>query len=368
MGISRRSFYRPLPFVRSGRDVTASLREAVFPGAAAVPRRPGRRGVAGLPACQTLELVLWRPPAPPPSACEVEKIRNVPYYAGPDAGPYYSLDLYLPRGKADFPVAILVHGGAWQVGDKNSCGLYASVGEFLARNGIGAVLPNYRLSPKVKHPEHVKDVARAFAWTREHLARLGGKVDRLYLVGHSAGGHLVSLLTADPSYLAAHGLTDAAIKGVVSVSGVYCIAPGWSAGRLGGPTSDAFRLSQVIPFKAASPGVCQLLRWPLPGLPLEVDPYASAFGDDPAVRRDASPIFHVRRGLPPFLLVHAEDDLPTLPEMALDFHRALVEKGVPSELVCAARRNHSSGFLHAVSADDPVGAAMLAFIAKLEKA
>src|ERR1019366_3870044 len=99
------------------------------------------------------------------------------YYDGPDSGPYHRLDLYLPRGPADFPVAMLVHGGAWQVGDKNNCGLYASVGEFLARNGVGAVLPNYRLSPKVQHPEHVKDIARAFAWTREHLGRLCGRVD-----------------------------------------------------------------------------------------------------------------------------------------------------------------------------------------------
>ena len=336
--------------------------------------RSRRRFLAGLvasalpclPACQSLELVLWKPPVAPPSACGVETIRNVCYYDGPDAGPYHRLDLYLPRGLSDFPVVLLVHGGAWQVGDKNSCGLYASVGEFLARNGIGAVLPNYRLSPQVRHPEHVKDVARAFAWTREHLGRLGGRVDRLFLIGHSAGGHLVSLLTTDPSYLAAHNLSDSAIKGVISVSGVYCISPGWISGRLGGTTPDAFHLDQVFPFKAASPGVCPLLRWPLPGIPIQVDPYSTAFGDDPKVRRDASPILYARRGLPPFLIVHAEDDLPTLPEMARDFHRALIERGVESELLCVARRNHSSGFLHAVSADDPVGAAMLAFIAKHE--
>ena len=86
---------------------------------------------------------------------------------------------------------------------------------------------------------------------------------------------------------------------------------------------DAFRLDQVLPLKAESPGVCQLLRWPLPGLPLAVDPYSPAFGDDPNLRLNASPIFHARRGLPPFLIVHAEDDLPTLPEMARNFHRAL---------------------------------------------
>ena len=317
-----------------------------------------------LPACRSLELALWTPPPATPSDYEVEKIKNVCYHPGPDAGEYHRLDLYLPRGRTDFPVALLVHGGAWLMGDKHYCGLYASVGEFLARQGIGAVLPNYRLSPKVKHPEHVKDVARAFAWAREHLPRRGGRVDQFFLIGHSAGGHLVSLLAADPAYLAAHQLTDAAIRGVISVSGVYCIAPGKTSGRLGGTTEDAFRLGQVIPLKAESSGVCQLLRWPLPGLPLAVDPYSPAFGDDPNVRLNASPIYHARRGLPPFLIMHAEDDLPTLPEMAHAFHGALIERGIESELRCIARRNHSSAFLHAVSPDDPVGAAMLEFIAK----
>ena len=104
----------------------------------------------------------------------------------------------------------------------------------------------------------------------------------------------------------------------------------------------------------------------MPGLPLRVDPYSPAFGDDPKARRNALPIFHARRGLPPFLIAHAEDELPTLAEMARDFHLALTARGVESELLCAARRNHSSAYLHAVSADDPVGAAMLAFIAKHE--
>ena len=53
-----------------------------------------------------------------------------------------------------------------------------------------AVFPNYRLSPWVKHPEHVKDVARAFAWTNKNIAKYGGDPKRLFVGGHSAGGHL----------------------------------------------------------------------------------------------------------------------------------------------------------------------------------
>ena len=88
----------------------------------------------------------------------VKVVRNLAYYEGADADPVkHRLDLYLPRGQKGFPVLLFVHGGAWQVGDKNQFGLYAALGRRLARHGIGMVSINYRLSPGVKHPEHIKD-------------------------------------------------------------------------------------------------------------------------------------------------------------------------------------------------------------------
>src|SRR5262249_56357633 len=91
-------------------------------------------------------------------------------------------------------------------GDNRCCGLYSAVGEFLARQGIGVVLPNYRLSPEVKHPEHVKDIARAFAWTRAHIAQYGGDPDKIFLAGHSAGAHLVALPSTPRPYPPPHAL------------------------------------------------------------------------------------------------------------------------------------------------------------------
>src|SRR5947209_5431295 len=64
-------------------------------------------------------------------------------------------------------------------------------------------------------------VARAFAWTQKHAAEYGGRPDQIFACGHSAGGHLVSLLATDESYLKAEGLSAKDIKGVISVSGVY---------------------------------------------------------------------------------------------------------------------------------------------------
>ena len=110
------------------------------------------------------------------------------YVAGPKAHFLrHRVDLYLPKQAGPFPVLMLVHGGAWTIGDNRCFGLYSTVGEFLASRGIGVVMPNYRLSPAVKHPEHIKDVARAFAWTRANIAKHGGDPERIFLAGHSAG-------------------------------------------------------------------------------------------------------------------------------------------------------------------------------------
>src|SRR5690554_784518 len=86
---------------------------------------------------------------------EVERIRDIPYRNGDGADPVkHKLDLYLPRGVKGFPVLFFVHGGAWRSGDKR---LYGMLGETFAGMGVGSVIINYRLSPKVRHPEHVKD-------------------------------------------------------------------------------------------------------------------------------------------------------------------------------------------------------------------
>src|SRR5262245_64343164 len=93
----------------------------------------------------------------------VDAIPDVAYYSGPDAAATkHKLDLFLPKGHKDYPVLFFVHGGAWTSGDRK---LYGPFGRLLAKNGIGAVIISYRLTPQVQHPGHIEDVARAFTWT-----------------------------------------------------------------------------------------------------------------------------------------------------------------------------------------------------------
>jgi acetyl esterase/lipase len=291
----------------------------------------------------------------------VQQVRDIAYYRGPDADRFrHRLDLFLPRGKRDYPVVVLVHGGAWMLGDNRCCGLYSSVGEFLARQGIGAVLPNYRLSPGVEHPEHVRDVARAVAWVRAHMAEYGGSSEQIFLAGHSAGGHLVSLLATDESHLNAEGLQAADIRGVIAISGVYDIPAGSLEVTLGGSTAEAFRLDEVVPLRGGGrgwtgPGV-------LPGLPVRVNVFGPAFGNDARARENASPLRHVRPGLPPFLILYAEQELPTLAGMAVQFHRALRDRGCEAHLVRVENRNHNSIMFRAIEVEDPVARALVDFI------
>ena len=97
----------------------------------------------------------------------VETVKNVAYDPAPTADRVrHKLDLYLPKGAKDFPVMVFVHGGAWRSGNKD---LYAPLGETFAKQGIGTAVVNYRLSDRkgtVKHPDHIRDVARAFAFTQ----------------------------------------------------------------------------------------------------------------------------------------------------------------------------------------------------------
>jgi acetyl esterase/lipase len=285
---------------------------------------------------------------------------DVPYYPG---GERHTLDVFAPQEAKGAPVVLFVHGGGWVRGDKNFYGLYRGLGRFLAGNGVVTLMTNYRLSPEVRHPEHIKDIARAFAWTRRHAAEYGGDPDRIILAGHSAGGHLVALLATNESFLKDPELKlaaadRAAIRGVIGVCGVYQIPTPEEFGRMAqGRLGNVLQEAGVNVAEVA--GITGLLVEAGKGL----NPFRRAFGDDPEVCKSASPLAHVRKGLPPFLLLYAEKDLPGLPEMAIDFAAALKRTGNVVTLRQMAGRTHSRILFNLPGPEDAVGKELLTFIA-----
>lgn len=257
---------------------------------------------------------------------EVREVRGLAYVDGPEADPIkHKLDLYLPKDATKAPVLLWIHGGAWKFGDRS---WYAEQGRRFAEQGIAFAAVSYRLSPRVKHPAHVEDCARAFAWLRSHAAEYGGDPDRLFISGQSAGGHLSALLALDPRYLRALDVPEGAIKGAIPMSGVYTI-PALPAGTKGA-----------------------------------LSMFPDAFGSDPEECRAASPLTYVSKLAFPMLVITETED-PGFLRAGMRLMKAAGEKAGLKDLTFmdAQDRNHFTIVMGlARKGDDAQRTAMVDFI------
>ncbi|MEA3365997.1 MAG: alpha/beta hydrolase [Candidatus Hydrogenedentes bacterium] len=255
------------------------------------------------------------------SGCPAENMRvtkDIPYADSGNADPnLVSLDVYAPESGADCPVVIYVHGGGRRRGDKSN--VNAKPGRFTAEGYVFVSL-NYRLSPDVVHPVHVQDVANAIAWVHENIASHGGDAGKLFLLGHSAGAYLVALVGVDERYLQ-------------------------NAGK------DLNILTGVVPLDTAAYDI-PLRLW-LSGSGMQ-DLIANAFGTDPEVHADASPVTHVapEKDIPDFLLVYvASREIARIE--AEGFEERLNEANVPVEVYPAEGKNHMTLNRELGLPDDP---------------
>jgi len=136
------------------------------------------------------------------------------------------LDIYTPKTQTDkqLPTIVFFYGGRWSYGDKAS---YKFAATALAEKGFVVVVPNYRKYPAVKFPAFVEDGAAAVQWTHQNIDQYGGSGEQMFIVGHSAGAHIGSLIVSDTRYLAAINGESAykSIKGFVGLAGPYKFVP-----------------------------------------------------------------------------------------------------------------------------------------------
>lgn len=252
---------------------------------------------------------------------EVNVVSDIAYYEGADAdAKKHKLDIYTPKGLKDFPVVFFIHGGTWSSGDRK---MYGNMGQMFASQGIGVVVISYRLSPAVTHPAHIEDVARAFAWTHANIAKYGGRADRIFVAGHSAGGHLTSLLAANPEYLKKHGLSAKNIRGLIPISGVYDIPAGM--------------------FPKIFPGTADALK-------------------------PASPVKNLTAGGPPALVIYADQDYAGLDLLAKQYTAKLGELKTQATLELIKDRTHITIITKMMlSAKDATSTLALDFIRKYAK-
>lgn len=167
-------------------------------------------------------------------------------------GARHRLDVYAPAGAVAAPVVVFLYGGGWESGDR---GMYRFVGAELAAHGVVAVVPDMRLYPAVRFPAFVQDCASAIAWVRAHAAEHGGDPRRIFLMGHSAGAQIATLLALDGEYLGAVGMRPAELAGVIGLAGPYDFLPLRSATlrAIFGPEQDWPRSQPIRFVNAAAP-------------------------------------------------------------------------------------------------------------------
>ncbi|HWA87149.1 MAG TPA: alpha/beta hydrolase [Opitutus sp.] len=246
------------------------------------------------------------------SARAGELQRDIAY--GRAGGERLLLDAHVPDGDGPFPVAILVHGGGWSSGDKagsDQPGNGADITPWfapLSAAGFTWFSINYRLAPQHRWPAGLEDVQTAIRWVKAHARDYKGDPDRIALIGHSSGGHVVCLAAT----LAG---ADTRVQAVVGFAAVTDLEADTAA--RGGLSSS---LQQLF------------------GRPKEPTP------DLIPILRENSAINHVHAGLPPFLLLHGTADKSVPYAQSLAFQKRLRAAGVTCDLITIPGAPH--GLLH----------------------
>jgi arylformamidase len=197
--------------------------------------------------------------------------------------PRQRLDLFLADNPSA-PTLMFIHGGYWQRNDKER---YGFVVEGPLAHGINVAVVEYTLAPAARLDEIVAEIRRAVAWLTDHLGEYGADPGRLYVSGHSAGGHLTATTM---------GL--GAVKGGMAISGLYDLEP--------------IRLSYLN----------DKLR-------LDTDE-----------SRRNSPVLHLPAKAPPLIIAYGSAELPELCRQSNDYARAWKERGLPGRLLAVNGANH----------------------------
>lgn len=213
------------------------------------------------------------------------------------------LDMLRPPAEPSIlrPAVLYLHGGAWEFGER-TIGLYPWLSPLLAAHGFVSVNITYRLSGQAIFPAQIYDAKAAVRWLRAHASLYHIDSERIGVWGDSAGGHLAALL----------GVTG-------DLSGLE-----GNSGSSGHSSQVQAVVARVAPSDFLLPGGQLLNDGDTPVTRL----FGGTVHEREALMRLASPVYHVRAGAPPFLLVHGTRDETVPFEQAEQLYAALLAVGV----------------------------------------
>lgn len=212
--------------------------------------------------------------------------------------PYQGVSFFAAAGDKP-PLFVFVHGGGWTGGYKEWMHFMAPG---FTEAGIAFASVGYRLAPQHLFPESYIDVRSGLAALYEKADELGFDRERIFIGGHSAGGHYTALMAVNENWQDAHGLPRDVVRGCLPISGVYDF----------GPNSG-----------------------------LSMRPRFLGPEGDGSVEESASPLARIQR-TPPFFLAHGSVDFPHLMTQAERMEETLRKHGGDVERIVMEGRDHFS--------------------------
>ena len=230
-----------------------------------------------------------------------------------------SLDLFTPqkRKKEKLPVIVYIHGGAWKAGNKNQGLRHLSA--FVESGHYIGVSVGYRLSSESEWPSQIHDCKAAIRWIRGNAKEYGMDTEKIGAIGHSAGGHLVSMLgtTSDVKHLEGSlgQYTDESSK-------IHCVI------NFFGPSAflEMSKFPSRIDHNAANSPESQLI--------------GGALQSNKKKALQASPIYYASKDDVPFLHIHGTKDQLVPYNQSVIFNKKLLEKGCSSTLITVKEGGH----------------------------
>lgn len=214
--------------------------------------------------------------------------KNIIYAKGSGPIPDQQLNIFEPKKpKSPKDVLIFIHGGNWNSGRKSQ---YSLIGRNWTKRDIVYVIIDYPLSPAATYKEMAEYSAKSVKWVKENIQNYGGNPDRIFISGHSAGGHLAALISIDDQYFQKLGMANP-IKGLILIDAA-------------GLDMYGYLLDEKFP---------------------KDHTYYKTFTSDQKLWKDASPLYHLHKGMPPMTIFRGEKTYPSIVLSNEKFIKAMQE-------------------------------------------
>ncbi|WP_411275101.1 alpha/beta hydrolase [Daejeonella sp.] len=229
---------------------------------------------------------------------------DISYSQNPTSGTENLLDVYYPADLSTAKdVLVFIHGGSWNSGKKET---YWWLGRNLARKNVVTIIINYSLSPDANYENMAADCAKALKWVSTNSSTYGGNSKRIFVMGHSAGGHLAALIHSDPRFFKEESISDP-IKGII--------------------LNDAFGLDMFEYLTTAEQDD-------------NTRSFLNTFSSDQEVWKVASPLSYLKNFQRPVLLFVGEKTYPAIKIQSERLRKMLTESKRPTNLIIIPGKKH----------------------------